>query len=361
MNKIKMLLFDIDGVITDGRKYVDGETIELKSISLKDLDAFHMMKDAGYKLGCITGEDTAFSRQFANMQVLDYIRTGCKQKDEALKEIEETLHIASSEICYIGDGKYDIPVLKKVKLSVCPNDAIEEVKQVSDVVLRRKGGEGCVAEIYTLLSNRYGQEATNRGNEYNVKPLFMKRMAEHQEAIRGVIEDTAYYLGLERAVHTIIESYKNAGKLLLCGNGGSAADAQHLAAELVGRFYLERKALSAEALTANTSILTSLANDYDYNMIFARQLEAKAVRGDVLIGITTSGTSENVLQAFQKAKDMQLKTILMTGSISEYAPILRYTDCLLAVPSHNTPRIQEVHILTGHIICEIVERELANI
>ena len=133
-----------------------------------------------------------------------------------------------------------------------------------------------------------------------------------------------------------------------------------MAAELVGRFYLERKALDAEALSVNTSILTSLANDYNYNMIFARQLEAKAKKGDILIGITTSGTSENVLQAFQRAREMNVKTILMTGMISEYLPVLNYTDCLLGVPSKKIPRVQEVHILTGHIICEMVEKELTD-
>ncbi len=360
MNTIKMILFDIDGVITDGRKYVDGDSVELKTIALKDMDAFQLIRDAGYRIGCVTGEDTTFSRQFTNLCMLDYVRIGCKQKEEALKEIEERYHITSSEICYVGDGKYDIPVLKKVKLAVCPNDAIEEVKQVSDVVLKRKGGEGCIAEIYSLLVIMDVQKAVSVTNQYNVQSVFEKRLAEHQDVIKELLAETAYRSCVEEAVKIIIESYEKKGKLLLCGNGGSAADAQHLAAELVGRFYLERKALSAEALTVNTSILTSLANDYDYNMIFARQLEAKAVAGDVLIGITTSGTSENVMQAFQKAKEMGVKTILMTGNVSDFTPVLKYTDCVLAVPSHNTPRIQEVHILTGHIICEIIEQELAN-
>lgn len=357
---IKMLLFDIDGVITDGRKYIDGIATELKSITLKDVDSFQLIKAAGYKIGCITGEDTAFSRQFADMQVLDYARIGCKQKELAFQEIEEKYHIVPDEICYIGDGKYDISVLEKVGLAVCPGDAIDEVKQVCDIVLKRKGGEGCIAEIYTLLINAQTPPDTTVRKAYPVQSVLEKRLAEHQQALNALIADAAYSSSVEKAVHLIIESYKNSGSLFLCGNGGSAADAQHLAAELVGRFYLERKALNAEALTVNTSILTSLSNDYDYNMVFARQLEAKAVSGDVLIGITTSGTSENILQAFQRAKDMQLKTILMTGAVSKFMPVLKYTDCLLAVPSHNTPRIQELHILTGHIICEIVEQEMAN-
>lgn len=360
MNQIKMLLFDMDGVITDGKKYIDGGVTELKSVALKDLDAFPLIKDSGCMLGCVTGEDTAFSRQFAEMQVLDYVRTGCKQKVEALQEIQEKYGIVPSEICYVGDGKYDVPAMEKAGLAICPSDAIEEVKKISDVVLKRKGGEGCMAEIYTLLFHTHRREKTNDMDKAHAASVFLKRVDEHREVVNRVLENAAYCNSAEKAASIIIESYQNAGKLFLCGNGGSAADAQHLAAELVGRFYMERKALNAEALTVNTSILTALTNDYSYDMIFARQLEAKAAEGDVLIGITTSGTSENVLQAFRKAKGMRMKTILMTGEVSEFAPILKDTDCLLAVPSHDTPRIQEIHILTGHIICEMVERELTK-
>lgn len=355
---IKMILFDIDGVITDGKKYGNGQEMELKSISLKDLDTFRLLKDAGYKLGCISGEDTTFSRQFAQIQILDYVKLGYKQKIDALNEIIEESHVLVSEICYIGDGKYDIPVLQMVGLAVCPRNAIAEVKQVSDICLQQNGGEGCIAEIYTMLLSKRKNEISIPIRHKHSETICVQRMKEHSDLVDQVVSDKTYIDCTEKVAHLITECYERKGHLFLCGNGGSAADAQHLAAELVGRFYMERRALSAEALTTNTSVLTSLANDYDYNMIFARQLEAKAVEEDVVIGITTSGTSENILQAFCKAKELKMKTILMTGDISEYAPILEYTDCLLSVPSKNTPRVQEVHILTGHIICEIVEKNM---
>lgn len=358
MSEIKMILFDIDGVITDGKKYENGSGNELKSISLKDLDAFQLLQDAGYKLGCISGEDTAFSRQFAQMKVLDYVKLGFNKKIDALNEIEEASHITANEICYIGDGKYDIPVLQRVGLAVCPGDAIAEVKKVSDICLKKNGGEGCIAELYTLLLKQSERNAFMLTEQNEMWSVCVQRIEEHRDVIAKIAMDNIYINSIEKAACIIIECYERKGHLFLCGNGGSAADAQHLAAEFVGRFYLERRALNAEALTVNTSVLTSLANDYDYNMIFARQLEANAVEGDVVIGITTSGTSDNILQAFSKAKELKMKTILMTGDISKYAPILGYTDCLLAVPSPNTPRIQEIHILTGHIICEIVEKNM---
>lgn len=358
MNTIRMLLFDIDGVITDGKKYIGENGLESKSINLKDMDALGMIKNAGFMIGCVSGEETDFSRQFVSMRILDYAKIGCKQKEEVLKEIEDRYHIFPSEICYIGDGKYDIPVLERVGLAFCPSDAIEEVRKISDIVLKRRGGEGCIAEIYTLLSFETKKETLERADG-NLKKCILNRMIEHRDVSKAVMEDSVYVHNIQKAASMIIDSYRKKGHLFLCGNGGSAADAQHLAAELVGRFYLERKALSAEALTANSSILTSLSNDYEYDVVFARQLEAKAISKDVLIGITTSGTSENILQAFIKAKEMDIATILMTGGVSKYLPILKYTDCILAVPSQDVPRIQEMHILTGHIICEIVEEALA--
>ena len=356
MKRMQMFLFDIDGVITDGKRYISDDSTESKSVSLKDLDAIKLLKDVGYKVGCVSGEDTDFSRKFVQMVSLDYVKLGCKSKKDALQEIEDTYSIVPDAICYIGDGKYDIPVLQAVGLALCPADAIEEVKRASHVVLDRNGGDGCIAECYTLLTERCAQYE----DSIDLALVIQQRMTEHFTVLESLSKSERYIPQIWAAAQMIIACYKKKRGLFFCGNGGSAADAQHLAAELVGRFYLERQALSAEALTANSSIITSLANDYDYNVIFARQLEAKAENGDVLIGITTSGTSENILQAFQKAKMMGVKTILMTGKIAENVLILKYTDCLIDVPSQNTPRIQEMHILIGHIICEIVEKAMAG-
>lgn len=353
-----MLVFDIDGVITDGKKYTDGHRAELKTIQLKDLDTFQLLKKEGYVLGCISGEDTAFSRQFVQTESLDFVVLGCKNKLEALEEKLYNYNVAYENICYIGDGKYDIPVLEKVGLAVCPEDAISEVKNVSDIVLKCRGGEGCLAELYSLLLRT--ENHAYRNFQQQAGDFLTMKILEHRDVLNAVVHNDCIMNSIQKAIEIIVCSYKNSGHLFLCGNGGSAADAQHLAAEMVGKFYLERHALSAEALTANTSILTCLANDYNYDMIFARQLEAKAAEGDVLIGITTSGHSPNVLVALKRAKEMGVGTILMTGEIPEYTEILQYTDCLLSVPSKNTPRIQEMHILMGHMICEVIEQCMAD-
>lgn len=158
---------------------------------------------------------------------------------------------------------------------------------------------------------------------------------------------------VKMAAELIILAYKSGGKVLFCGNGGSAADAQHLAAELVGRFKRERKALPAMALHTNTSALTAIANDYDYSDVFVRQIEAFGRPGDVLVGLSTSGKSANVLKALDYAKKKGLKTIGFTGRKADTMSSL--CDVLLSVPSEDTPRIQEVHMLWGHIICGLVE------
>ncbi len=152
----------------------------------------------------------------------------------------------------------------------------------------------------------------------------------------------------------IIESLRNGGKVLLCGNGGSAADAQHLATELVSRLEMDRPAISAIALTTNTSLITAHSNDFGFDSIFSRQLEALGKPGDVLIGISTSGNSENVLRAIRTASSMNIMTVAFSGR--EGGLITKLADYSLVVPSHNTQRIQEAHIAMGHCMCALIER-----
>lgn len=155
----------------------------------------------------------------------------------------------------------------------------------------------------------------------------------------------------------VIESLKKGGKLIIFGNGGSASDAQHIAAELVGRFKKDRPALAALALTTNTSIITALANDFGYEVIFSRQLEALAGKFDVALGISTSGKAKNVAAGLKQAKKMGLKTIALTGG--DGGELVKLADLSLVIPSAVTARIQEAHITIGHIICEMIEESLS--
>ena len=179
-------------------------------------------------------------------------------------------------------------------------------------------------------------------------------IASHKEALQ-FLEDNSQKL--KDIAELFIQAIKNKGKILFFGNGGSAADAQHLAAEYVGRFKLERSAMAAIALTTDTSILTAVGNDYGFDEIFTRQIEALASKNDVAVGISTSGKSNNVKKALDKAKDLGLKTVGFLGR--DGGDLKDIVDIELTVPSFDTPRIQEIHALAGHIICEIVEKSLS--
>lgn len=171
-----------------------------------------------------------------------------------------------------------------------------------------------------------------------------------------ILNDDAFIKKIENAVDIIVTAFQKGNKVLFCGNGGSAADAQHLAAEFSGRFYKDRKALPSEALHCNTSYLTAVGNDYSYDVIYARLVDGIGVEGDVLVGLSTSGNSANIIKAFEAAHNNKMTTIAFTGATG--GKMKDISDHLFNVPSTDTPRIQESHIMIGHIICELVEENL---
>lgn len=170
-----------------------------------------------------------------------------------------------------------------------------------------------------------------------------------------ILEDDELQMTIEKVVNAIVLAFKTGKRVYFCGNGGSAADAQHLAAEFSGRFYTDRKALPAEALHCNTSYLTAVANDYSYDVIYSRLIDGIGEEGDVLIGLSTSGNSGNISKAFETAKAKRIVTIGFTGAGG--GKIKAASDYLINVPSTDTPRIQESHIMIGHIICQLVEEK----
>ncbi|HEX4958433.1 MAG TPA: D-sedoheptulose 7-phosphate isomerase [Lacibacter sp.] len=175
------------------------------------------------------------------------------------------------------------------------------------------------------------------------------------EVKQAILADEAMVQQLADVSQLITSVFKNGNKVLFCGNGGSAADAQHLAAEFSGRFYTDRDALPAEALHVNTSYLTAVANDYSYDVVYARLVKGLGVKGDVLIGLSTSGNSKNILEAFKVAAEKGMITIGFTGETG--GKMKEICDYLFNVPSTDTPRIQESHIMLGHIICQLVEEQ----
>ena len=189
-----------------------------------------------------------------------------------------------------------------------------------------------------------------------MKSRINKYIKSSVENYTRVFQDDILQENIQQIAIKSIAAFKDDKKMLLCGNGGSASDAQHIAAELSGRFYTDRPPLYAEALHVNSSYMTAAANDYGYETTYARMVEAAGRKGDVLVGISTSGNSPNVVKAMQKAKELGILTIGFTGK--EGGEMKDICDIMICVPSVDTPRIQEAHILIGHIICQLIEEEM---
>ncbi len=186
-----------------------------------------------------------------------------------------------------------------------------------------------------------------------MKEQIRKGLIESAELKNRILEDVSV---IEEMARAVIEAYRKKRKVVFFGNGGSAADAQHLTTELVSRFKMERETLPAVSLTTNSSILTAISNDYDFSTVFSRQVEALVREGDVVVGISTSGNSPNVIKGIEQAKKQGARTIAFTGG--DGGKLKSLADIAFVVPSFSTPRIQEAHITVGHIMCEIVEEAL---
>lgn len=189
-----------------------------------------------------------------------------------------------------------------------------------------------------------------------MKNYIKNQIKNSYETKQKIYEDELLLDNITKVAQLCVDVYKNSKKTILAGNGGSAADAQHIAAELVGRYGFDRASLPSLALTTDTSNLTAIGNDYGYDFVFSRQLEGMGQDGDVFIGISTSGNSQNIINAFESAKKKNITTVALVGK--DGGQMAKMADIALVVPSNQTPRIQESHILIGHILCDIIEKEI---
>jgi D-sedoheptulose 7-phosphate isomerase len=186
--------------------------------------------------------------------------------------------------------------------------------------------------------------------------LLQNKINASVELKQRLLTDTSLLQTVTKIAELAVDAYRKGNKVMWCGNGGSAADAQHLAAELSGRFYYDRPPLNSDAFHVNTSYLTAVANDYSYEQVYSRLVQATCQKGDLLIGLSTSGNSGNVVKAFEKARELGVITIGFTGETG--GKMKAVSDYLIAIPSIDTPRIQECQMLLGHTFCEIVEQQL---
>jgi D-sedoheptulose 7-phosphate isomerase len=352
VNPIELLALDIDGVITDGKVSVSAHGEETKGIAIRDLDALAKARRAGLKLALVTGESGALVSAIAQRLNAELVLSGAKDKVVALRELSAETGVSLSAICFVGDADRDALAFPLVGLALCPADASLAARGKAHRVLEARGGEGAVAEAVELVLSTLAEQ---------------ERIPVHERALKRIVEDSIRahekllaesLTGLAQIAEVLANALRTGHKVLLCGNGGSAADAQHVAAELVGRFAIEREPWPALALTTDTSILTAVGNDWDFKDVFARQVRAHARAGDIVVGISTSGRSPNVVRALEAAHERGAVGIAFTGRNG--GPIAKAAKFSFKAPEAATPRVQELHILAWHGICEIVEAALVS-
>ncbi len=352
VNSFRVLALDIDGVLTDGTAYQTDNNHEEKRYSFHDLDAVAKAQRSGFEVALVTGEDTPAVSGIARRFGVERVMRGAKDKVSALSELSANLNIPLVHFCYIGDSDRDAPAFSGVGLGLAPANATPEAKAAAHIVLSCSGGAGAVAEAVSLLAQLNQNGEASPLMESEMKRIVGDSIAVHQSMLEHSIPV------LVQVAQTFIRAIRSGRKILFFGNGGSAAEAQHVAGELIGRFARESNPWPAMSLTTDTSVLTAIANDWEYSEVFARQVRGLAKPGDVVVGISTSGRSENVLRGLAEGRRFGATTVGFTGAngnaMSDHSDI-----CFLA-PATETSRVQELSLLAWHSVCEVVERELVN-
>lgn len=347
---IKLLALDIDGVLTDGQFTFAADGSEVKRLDFHDLDAVSAWRRAGLPVVFVTGEHGPLVDAIAARFGVEHVIPGSKDKLAAVQQVAADFGVALAEICFVGDSDRDAPAMAAVGLGLAPANATPGAKIAADRVLARPGGHGAVAEAVRLIETLNGHGGD--GFEAAFRRIIEDSIAAHQRLLADGIPV------LEQVAAAFVRALRGGNKLLFFGNGGSAADAQHIAGELVGRFLRESDPWPALALTTDSSILTAVGNDWDYADVFGRQVRALAKPGDVVIGISTSGNSSNVLRGLADGRAAGAVTIGFTGASG--GQMATACDICFRAPADTTPRIQELHILAWHAVCEIVEATLLD-
>lgn len=345
---ITLVVFDFDGVMTDNRVRVHQSGEEAVWCHRGDGLGIARLREAAFDVIVISTETNPVVAARCRKLNIHAIQS-CDDKLTALQHYAAERNLAAAHIAYVGNDINDLACMQWVGWPIAVADALPDVRAVAKWVTRLPGGGGAVREVADrVISSR---QNTDPAIEWARQSVWQS--LEVKQAIAGSEQLLSQIVRVARAMTEVL---RGGGRVFFFGNGGSAADSQHLAAELVGRFARERRALPAMALSVNSSVVTAIGNDYGYEQVFSRQLEGLARAGDMAIGITTSGNSANVIRAIEAGRAMGLRTVAMTGARG--GQIRAAADECLCVPSPLTPRIQEGHILIGHMLCEYVERAL---
>jgi D-sedoheptulose 7-phosphate isomerase len=346
--EIKLIVFDFDGVMTDNRVILSESGEESVAVNRADGWGIRMLREKGYPMVILSTEKNKVVTMRARKLDIPVLQ-GIEDKATILADYCRQQKIDLQHVLYIGNDVNDYAAMQLVGVRVVPANGHKTVKAIADIVLETSGGGGVVRELADMICN---EEASFVRNDIIDAIRESARSLEQLAAADQLIEQ------ISRVTEEIIAAFKRGNRVYLFGNGGSAADAQHIAAEFIGKFKKERQALPAEALTVNTSVLTALANDYDYSLVFVRQIEGHGQPGDICIGLSTSGNARNVLLGMEAAVKKGMQTVAITGATG--GKLKNAAGICLCLPSDDTPRIQEMTILVAHIICDLVEKAVVK-
>ena len=340
---IELIVFDIDGVITDGSVIIDSHGNEQKRINLKDIDGIYELHRKGYKLAAITGENTDIVNYFEKRFPWDYFYRGNKKKKETLIQIEKITGINRKNICYIGDGKYDLDPLAYAGLGICPADAIAEVKYAADIILQHNGGEGCIWELVSVLENYHHQDVAESCFYSNLEEHIhvFKMLFTNQECMR-----TVFAIG-----DKIMNIFKNKKTLYLCENDDHLSNAQVFKSAYI-RCFSEK--MDIKVWSAHPSVWKKEAVKEYAQKVSVFQSEKKIYDGDILFGILTNNTGENVEEVLKYGSENGMITVLLTGAF-ENASLYRFVDYVIKIPSSNPIRIQEACQFISHVVAEYIK------
>lgn len=349
---ILLLALDVDGVLTDGSVTITPSGEESKGIAFRDLDALSRARRAGLRIALVTGEEGPLVMAIAAKAGAEFVLPAAKDKTAALEALSANAAVPLSRVCFVGDADRDALAFPMVGISLCPADGSRAARRTATRVLSAKGGAGAVEEAVEFLLADSDEGDLRPGFENTLRRIAEDSLRAHEKLLVESMPTLA------EIASVIARALKAGRRIYFCGNGGSAADAQHVAAELVGRFALEREPFPALALTTDTSILTAVGNDWEFKEIFSRQVRAHARPGDVVVGISTSGKSANIVRALEVARECGAFTLAFTGRNGN--AVAKAADLAFKAPDAATPRVQELHLLAWHGICEVVEAAMVS-
>lgn len=356
-DKIKLIVYDFDGVMTDNRVHVTQDGKEFVTCNRGDGLGVGMIKSIGIQQVILSTEVNNVVQRRAEKLGLEAIH-GSADKSESLRLYCAKHKIDLDTVLYVGNDVNDFEVMGQVAFPVCPADAHPEIKKISQWQTQVNGGYGVIRELADklLVETEVRTETIHHQNDVDTERV--RSQLEQSIHIRqDILKNKSMLNLLVNLADTIHLTLGKGGKIIFAGNGGSFADAQHLAAEFVGRFMVEREPLASICLGTNSSLTTAVGNDYSFGQIFSRELKGIASEKDVLILISTSGNSENLLESVSVAEDMGIFTFGFVGK--DGGGLAQRIPCFI-VPSEHTARIQELHITIGHILCDMVDQKILS-